>query len=422
MDNQDKSEEILTNQEIDEWSAYIKEGAQDLTDLNEAAENPRQLLTPPRVGSDVSQVNQTNKNLYNPVPLSDLSQDENPVEWIWNGYLAKGHLTLLAALWKAGKTTLITCLLKCLQDGQELAGKENCECKVLILTEESGSIWARRRAEHGITLPVWVLSRPIRRKLGYQDWVVLLEQMAMFCKEHSIELFIIDTISSFWSVINENDAAGVSEALLPLNYLLEQGIAVLLVHHFRKSGGEEGTASRGSGQLGAAVDIIIEFTRLNSADPNGTQRVLRSYSRFEETPKEIVIDYVDGEYETKGTKAETNKLEKLDLVAGILEDYPEGITASELYEQWNTSEYGDKPSKRTLQRHLSELVILNKVAMVGIRKVNGGDAPVYIKLFEKNPQLQTQDGQLGIKRDGSSLVLAAEEIFGVKVEEVGGEK
>lgn len=355
----------------------------------EITKNPRQNTSQYRVGSDLSRVKpEVASVLYHPLPLSDLSQYENPVEWIWEGYLAKGHQTLLSALWKAGKTTLITNFLKCLQDEQELAGQSTHKSNVLIISEESDSIWARRREENGITLPVWILSRPIRQKLGYKEWIALLEQMARFCKEYVIDLFIIDTLSGFWPVDNENDAARVSEALLPLNYLLEQNIAILLVHHFRKSGGDEGTASRGSGQLGAAVDIMVEFSRLNSADPNGTQRVLRSYSRFEETPKEVVIDYVNGGYETKGTRAEVTKLEKLELVLNALEDYPEGVTASELYEKWNISEYNDRPSKRTLQRHLSDLVVLNKVTTIGTTRIKGGEASIYIKLSEQNPRQQ----------------------------------
>ncbi len=353
----------------------------------ESNKNPRQNVSQYRVGSDLSRVKpEVASILYHPLPLSDLSQDVNPVEWIWDGYLAKGHQTLLSALWKAGKTTLITNFLKCLQDERELAGQNTHKSNVLIISEESDSIWARRREENEITLPVWILSRPIRQKLGYKEWIALLEQMAKFCKEHDIDLFIIDTLSGFWPVDNENDAAKVSEALLPLNYLLEQNIAILLVHHFRKSGGDEGTASRGSGQLGAAVDIMVEFSRLNSSDPNGTQRVLRSYSRFEETPKEVVIDYVDGGYETKGTRAEVTKLEKLELVLNALEDYPDGVTASELYEKWNISEYNDRPSKRTLQRHLSDLVILNKVTTIGTTRIKGGEASIYIKLSEQNPR------------------------------------
>lgn len=348
----------------------------------ELSKNPRQDSQPYTVGTDLSRVADipglgTNTISYTPLLLSQLSSDENPVEWVWEGFLAKKHLTLLSALWKAGKTTLITNLLKVMQQEGSLAGQKTHKANVLILSEESGTIWARRRDEHNITLPVWILSRPIRRKLGYNEWVALLEQTSWFCKENEIDLFIIDTLSAFWSVDNENDAARVSAALLPLNHLLDKNIAVLLVHHFRKSGGDEGTASRGSGALGAGVDIMAEFSRLDSTDPHCTQRVIKTYSRFEESPKEVAIDYVDDEYITIGTKADVKRTERLEAVSKALVDYSDGVTISDLHDKWNAEDLGKVPSRRTLQRYLSDLVNQGIVVIIGTVKIKGGNTPLY---------------------------------------------
>ncbi len=362
----------------------------------ELSKNPRQDSPPYTVGTDLSRVAdipalETNTISYTPLLLSQLSSEENPVEWVWEGFLARKHLTLLSALWKAGKTTLITNLLKVMQEEGNLAGQKTHKANVLILSEESGTIWARRRDEHDITLPVWILSRPIRRKLGYNEWVTLLEQTSQFCKENQIDLFIIDTLSAFWSVDNENDAARVAAALLPLNHLLDKNIAVLLVHHFRKSGGDEGTASRGSGALGAGVDIMAEFSRLDSTDPHCTQRVIKTYSRFEESPKEVVIDYIDDEYTTIGTKADVKRAEKLEAVSKALADYPDGVTISELHEKWNSEEFGKTPSRRTLQRYLTDLVNQGTVVIIGTVKIKGGNTPLY-KLSEiVNPGQFTPD-------------------------------
>jgi len=208
-----------------------------------------------------------------------------------------------------------------LQEEKPFAGQPTSQCKVLILSEESKTIWGRRREEFGICLPVWIHSRPIKHKLSYNEWVILLKDMSTFCKENDIDLFIIDTLAGFWSVDNKNDAARVSAALLPLNHLLGEDIAVLLVHHFRKSGGDEETAALGSGQLGAAVDIIVELSRVDNTNPNNTQRVLKTYSRFDASPKEIVIDYVDNEYITIGTKAEVSKDKKITDLLAALEEY-----------------------------------------------------------------------------------------------------
>lgn len=362
-------------------------------------QNLSQNDTPYTVGTDMSKVNEANTSSlikFIPLPLAQLSSTQNSIEWIWEGFVAKKHITLLSALFKAGKTTLIANFLKTLQDNGRLAGQNTNKASVLILSEESDTIWARRRDEHNITLPVWISSRPIRQKLGYKEWVNLLEEAAKFCEENKVDILIIDTLSAFWSVENENDAARVSAALLPLNHLLDKNIAILLVHHFRKTGGDEGTAARGSGALGAGVDILVEFSRLDSSDPNCTQRVIKTYSRFDESPKEVVIDYVDDEYVTIGTKADVKRSQKLEAVIKALEDYQEGVTISELHEKWNSDEIGKVPSKRTLYRYLSELVNQSLVLIIDNVKIKGGTSALYKLSASQNLRQEATDESIPI--------------------------
>lgn len=315
---------------------------------------------------------------FAPVLLSDLTSEHGDVDWIWEGFLAKGHSTLFSALWKSGKSTLIAQLLKAMQEGKELAGKPTRPCKVLVLSEESQSLWARRREELGIDLTAWVISRPVRHRLGYNEWVGLIKRSAEFCKENSVDLVVVDTVSGFWSVQHENDAGEVQSALLALNSLLEGNISVLLVHHFRKSGGDEGTASRGSGVLGSNPDILIEFSRLNATDPNNRQRTLRTYSRFEESPREVVIDLVDGEYITRGTKAEVSKKAKLSYLLSLLLTTPNGMTTKQIVDEWNSEEAEvNKPSQRTVRNYLSELQKSGKVVTTGEIKAGKTSAPLY---------------------------------------------
>ena len=312
-----------------------------------------------------------------PTLLSDIVVENTTIDWQWHGFLAKSHTTLLSALWKSGKTTFILQALAAMQNETFLAGQQTKKSKVLIVSEESKSLWARRRDEHGIDLPVWLVCRPIRHRLSYKEWGQFISQMAQFCKENEIDVFIIDTLSTFWPVDNENDASRVESALLPLNHFLENNIAVLLVHHFRKSGGEEGTASRGSGALGAHVDIMIDFTRMGSDDPTGTKRVLKCYSRFEETPIEIVIDYVNGEYQTIGTRSEVAMNSKLSNIFEVMKTQTGGLAASEIGEIWDDDNYGKRPSDRTIRRYLRRLAERGDVEVVGEKMVGKTKAPVY---------------------------------------------
>src|SRR5262249_51911703 len=47
-----------------------------------------------------------------PIPASQLAPNGSQVDWIWPGYIAPGAVTLLTALWKSGKSTLLGHLLK----------------------------------------------------------------------------------------------------------------------------------------------------------------------------------------------------------------------------------------------------------------------------------------------------------------------
>lgn len=321
---------------------------------------------------------------FNPKLIKDLTLENAKVEWVWEGYLAKGHSTLFSALWKSGKSTLISQLLKAIQEGKVFAGQKTCISRVLILSEESETMWARRRDELNLNLESWIVSRPIKRRLNYEQWIKLLNESTKFCIEHSVDLLVVDTLTGFWNVQDENSSSFVTSALLPINELLEKNISVLLVHHFRKSGGSEGTAARGSGALGSYVDILIDFSRLDGGNPNDSQRVLRSYSRFEETPPEVVIDMVDGEYVTRGTRAEVSKEARMKNVLFILNDTDLfGLTIKEITENWDTEEFGSRPTKRTIRNYIDALLVDGRIKQVGDKSVGKTKAPVYSVIDKK---------------------------------------
>lgn len=85
---------------------------------------------------------------------------------------------------------------------------------------------------------------------------------------------VLDTLAGFLPVRDENDSAGMLQALTPLHAVTEAGAALLLIHHPRKSDATEGQASRGSGALPGFVDIVIEMRRLAPQDREDRRRVL----------------------------------------------------------------------------------------------------------------------------------------------------
>src|SRR5579871_1361190 len=65
-------------------------------------------------------------------------------EWLWQGFVARGNLTLLTSLWKAGKTTLLSMLLSRRKEGGTLAGLAVKPGKTVVVSEEPMELWAER--------------------------------------------------------------------------------------------------------------------------------------------------------------------------------------------------------------------------------------------------------------------------------------
>lgn len=327
-----------------------------------------------------------------PVLITTLSSEQLPVNWIWEGFLAKGQTTLFGSLWKTGKTTLICWLLKSIENQEQFIGKDTKSANVLIISEESEAIWAKRKEEHQLGNDIWLSSRPLNRKTNTQQWIEFISKTTEFCIHNNIEFVIIDTLGTFWPVRDENDASQVTSALLTLNSLLEKNIALMIVHHDRKSGGEEGTASRGSGALPAYVDIIVEFRRFDASKRNDSRRVIKTYSRYEETPTELVIELTPNGYDVHGTKAQVVQEEKMSVVLDIIPFEPATSSIDKILSEWSEEENGKPPHKTTVYRWLQ------KLKEQGAVKVLGSSAGHNADLWAKPLALQ-QDSYIDAKEE-----------------------
>ncbi len=286
---------------------------------------------------------------WQPIPLSEISAEQT-VTWAWSGFLAKGHTTLFSGLWKAGKTTLLAHLLRCFEGGGDLAGTVK-PARVLVVSEESQALWARRRDEIGIGDHVHVICRPFKARPRAALWMEFVEWLIEAVRVQRYGVVVFDTLASLWPVFDENDASGVMAALAPLNAITETGAAVLLIHHPRKGDAGEGQAARGSGALPSFVDVILELRRYDGKQPDDRRRTLTAYSRFDETPRESVIELTDDGYRMIGKKADAGRADRQAVVAEVLPPDGPGLTAGEIRESWPEDRI-PKPGVRTLAEDL----------------------------------------------------------------------
>jgi hypothetical protein len=237
-----------------------------------------------------------------PLPVLTAAAEGRGVPWVWDGFLMRGGVTLLSALPKCGKTTLLSHLLKGLGGGGEFCGRPLLPGRAVVVSEEGPEVWADRRDRLGIGGHVRLLSRPFFGRPSGDDWQAFLLHLIACVADDPADLIVFDTLADLWPVKDENNATDVQGALQPVRRLAD-GRAVLLVHHLRKSDGAEGTGSRGSGALAGFVDVICELRRAGrAADPGGAKRVLTAVGRMPGIPNEwaVELDEAGGGYRHAG--------------------------------------------------------------------------------------------------------------------------
>jgi len=345
------------------------------------------------------------------VTASELVNAEHTsVEWVWETFLGHGLLTLLSARPKIGKTTLLFHLLSALFHRQPFLAQATAQTGKVLLCTEEGPALLRRRLERLELEGDDLLIMPRSAMTGWKD---TLQQIRLAVRQ-GVCLVIIDTLAAFWDVEDENDAPKAGTALLPLQTLAQQnGIAVLLVHHLRKTPGEEGTAHRGSGAIVAAVDVAVEMSR----DPRKpTRRVLTALSRFEETPQKLVIELVEGAYQSMGSPEAVSRAEvKEQVLGGLPGSDEEPIERDTLLEQLDP-----KPSASLLKEVLKALAEDERlVERLGAGKRgdpyryrlagnSNSDTPIDPYVAESNTGPQPGDGVSSVERLGAKAKQAVE--------------
>jgi hypothetical protein len=232
---------------------------------------------------------------------SELPRTDPSMNWIWYGCIRRGAATMISAHPKVGKTTLISHLLRSLQDGGEFLGLTTQPARVLVLTEEDGPTIAERADIIGIGDHVAWYVRPFTSRPTMVEWREWVAATVRDCIDHRADLLIVDTLMRNMPLRDENNATEIDDALLPLWRLMETGVAIVVIHHLKKGGGPEGTGARGSSALMAWPEVTFELSRTNPDDVDCRQRTLRSNSRFRQTPVELVIELGDEGYTVCGS-------------------------------------------------------------------------------------------------------------------------
>jgi hypothetical protein len=255
-----------------------------------------------------------------------------PVEptWLWAGYLAPGGVTMLAGKPKSGKSTLVCAVIEAVAtDAGTFLGRSIGAGPVVYVAEEAAGSLAHK-------LPATDRVRVLTRDAAWPRpaWPALVTAAVAESARIGAVLLVIDALA-FWAGFTEGqekDAGATQAAMGALTAATRAGLVVLLVHHQRKAGGEDGDAVRGSGAIFGAVDLLVELERCEGAATG--QRRLVAVGRWPSTPAVVVVEREPelGAWRVIGEAASRDEIGTLALREQVLRAVPEGDRGATLTE------------------------------------------------------------------------------------------
>lgn len=284
-----------------------------------------------------------------PYPVESVLADpaSEPCDWLWNGFLRPGDITLLTSQWKTGKTTLLAGLLGSLGTGAPFLDRAVRPGRAWIVSEESRSQWAERIRLMPLGPHVALLARPFLGRPTLDEWNLLIDGALEARRTLGLDLLVVDPLASFLPGRSESDAATVLKALEPLRRLTAEGMAVLLLHHPRKKASEVGSSARGSGARLGFVETSLELAR-----NGGNRRVIRAQSRRIGVPARLVYEWnpETGAFAVTADPRLRELEENWPAIRAVLTGRTDGIPHKEIAGYWPEEE---KPNRAALYAWLN---------------------------------------------------------------------
>lgn len=242
-----------------------------------------------------------------------------PVRAIVPNWLYEG-LGLLVSNPKVGKSTLILQIAVAAATGGEMWGEKVPRAKVLMIDLETNDRRLRRKLEQAAAIgiePGWLLySTQWPRGLPGVDAIANTVDA-----DPQIKLVVIDTLQRFRDAAGgrQNAYAADYEALAPLQQVCKErpGLAIVCVHHKRKTAGDDPIDSiNGSAAIAGACDWLWFMGRKGSEFSLHVQG--RDWERDEDT---FVIERDGGQWRLldapRFTANEAEVLRHLDIAGGM---------------------------------------------------------------------------------------------------------
>jgi len=318
--------------------------------------------------------------------IVDITGDTDGRDWLWDGYIARGYVTLFSTIWKAGKTTFLVHLAKKLAKGEPFLYQDTKKSNILFISEENESLWAERKEIYNLdeNPNIFIASLPFANLSGgrpqLKEWNLFMKTITAQAKEHNISFIIIDTLANLGGIENENDAPEVVKWLQISRSMAAMGIAVMIVHHTTKDSKGIDTSMRGSGAFGGFVDAYMNLTRPKGEAEDTTLRELGIRGRMGFAEERLTLnlankDTPQEEYTVVGNTRLVDSSRKIDVIFEVLSEKDDDgnykkMTLREILSSYNFITDG-VPIKLKNARDILEKYSERIQKFKGSRKVEG---------------------------------------------------
>jgi AAA domain/Bifunctional DNA primase/polymerase, N-terminal/Primase C terminal 1 (PriCT-1) len=256
------------------------------------------------------------------IQAQDLLASEEPeTEWLWDGILPAGGLSLLVAKPKVGKTTLAFNLALAVAGGRDFLGKKTKQSPVVYLALEEKRSEIRKKLTGLIETP---------ERLSFHFGSApdkAIQEVRTLIRNTRAGLLVVDVLQKLCRIKDLNDYAQVTNTLEPLMATArEENCHILLTHHAGKADRQDGDDILGSTALLGGVDTLIQIKKREQ------RRTFFTIQRYgEDTPETVIELKPDGSLQAMGSRQQVEIEETIPLVIEALVD--ERLQEKEIWER-----------------------------------------------------------------------------------------
>ena len=293
-----------------------------------------------------------------------LSLEEPETEWLWEGILPAGGLSLLVAKPKVGKTTLAFNLALAVASGRDFLERKTKQSPVIYLALEEKRSEIRKKLKALGETP-----ERISFHFGSAPEKAIQEVHTLIRKTKA-GFLVVDVLQKLCRVKDLNDYAQVTNTLEPLMATArEENCHILLTHHAGKADRQDGDDILGSTALLGGVDTSIHIKKREK------RRSFFTIQRYgEDTPETVIELKADGSLEAVGSRQEVEIEETLPLILVVLADG--ALTEKDIWQRVGKNH-------DLVAKALRRLVDRGEVNRTGSGKK--GDPYIYEKILSCSP-------------------------------------